>query len=549
MLKSLLFTFGMLFCLQNLTWATDYYVHPALGNDANSGTSKTSPIKSLARASELNLQPGDKLLLAQGQIFRGSLRCVGWVGTNANPIIIESLEWDSGAEQSNALIDAKSFAEGVLIQDCSHLTLRNIAITANGYATADATQAMRVGVLLKTNKAKSMVNILLEQLRISDVFFENPGVVRSSEEVKSANGTQKYGWGIRLINQHKESYIEDVHIRNCAIENVSHTGIKLTGNTQNIQRVEIVGNTVLKTGGPGIQMSGVKFVYAAENEVNYSGSTDDSRKWGRGSGLWTWGSSQVLIEKNRFMNANGPGDSAGAHIDFNCDHVVLQYNFSAHNAGGFCEILGNNFNCAYRYNISVDDGHRVKGENGAFQEGKIFWLSGYQGNQRERKGPINTYFYNNTIYSSSTQAAKIAIDNRSQGVFIANNIFYILSGTKSVSGDQYKPDDSQHNGELQRVNFTHNLYLRADNWPSEAIIQDQNPWFGNPDFTKPGGDSPTDYQPKNGNLVRAKGINVVLLLQDNFGLMHGLHMDKDFLGNPVPDIPGLGAIEVGLETK
>ena len=43
---------------------------------------------------------------------------------------------------------------------------------------------------------------------------------------------------------------------------------------------------------------------------------DDTRKWGRGSGLWTWGSSFALISNNKFQNANGPADSAGCHIDF-----------------------------------------------------------------------------------------------------------------------------------------------------------------------------------------------------------------------------------------
>ena len=115
--------------------------------------------------------------------------------------------------------------------------------------------------------------------------------------------------------------------------------------------------------------------YFPAPQVHSSGSNDDSRKWGRGSGLWTWGSSDIIIEHNHFLHANGPADSAGCHIDFNCSNVVVQYNFSAYNAGGFCEILGNNYNCAYRYNISVNDGHRVKGENRAFQEGKTFWLS------------------------------------------------------------------------------------------------------------------------------------------------------------------------------
>ena len=121
-----------------------------------------------------------------------------------------------------------------------------------------------------------------------------------------------------------------------------------------------------------MQFSGVTDGHIHHNKIDHSGSTADSRNWGRGSGLWTWSCSNIVIEHNRFENANGPGDSAGVHIDYNCNDVVIQYNLSANNAGGFCEILGNNYNCAYRYNISINDGYRVKGVNGAFQEGKIF---------------------------------------------------------------------------------------------------------------------------------------------------------------------------------
>ena len=52
------------------------------------------------------------------------------------------------------------------------------------------------------------------------------------------------------------------------------------------------------------------------------------------------------------------------HIDFNCSHVVVQYNLSTNNSCVFCERLGNNFNNAYRYNISVNGGYKVKGIDG-----------------------------------------------------------------------------------------------------------------------------------------------------------------------------------------
>ena len=522
--------------------ATDYYFHPSMGNDTNTGKSPEQPFQSLAKIKSLNLQAGDALYLAAGEVFKGTLIIENRNGKPSYPIKIETYEWNKNTKKNKAIIDAEGFDNCILIENSSFIHVKNLSLTANGPAQSEKTGSMRVGVLVNNATSNKNEGIILEDLAIKDVYFESKGTIRNADEVKTANGTQKYGWGIRLICPNIKGSIENVKILNCQVENVSHTGIKLTGTSQNIRNITIKGNNVWHVGGPGIQMSEVRLVHVLNNEVKFSGSKNDSRNWGRGSGLWTWGASNILIEHNSFTDANGPGDSAGAHIDFNCDNVVLQYNFSANNAGGFCEILGNNYNCAYRYNISVNDGHRIKGENGAFQEGKIFWLSGYQGNQKPRKGPVNTYFYNNTIFVNYEQASKIAIDNTSKGVLIANNIFYILGKSQIVLGDQNKPD-SKNEGKIEQTFFSNNLYLKAENWPKDAIITDKNPIIGNPEFNNTGGLKPKDYIPKNKKLV-ANGIVIKPIEDDWIGLLNGLNPEKDFLGNPINGKPCIGAIKV-----
>jgi len=298
----------------------------------------------------------------------------------------------------------------------------------------------------------------------------------------------------------------------------------------------------METGGPGIQMSGVVNAIVRNNRVNKSGSHNDSRKWGRGSGLWTWGSRDVLIEKNYFLNASGPGDSAGAHIDFNCSNVILQYNFSANNAGGFCEILGNNYNCAYRYNISVNDGYRIKGKDGAFQEGKLFWLSGYNG-KRKRRGPYNSYFYNNTMYVKKEILTKIAIDKATSGVLITNNIFYIEGKSKAVLGDQYNPE-KEGETTIKNLVFQNNLFLKNNNWPKELPIQDDRAIIGNPNFANAGGDRIVDYIPLDTRLIQNKGIEIDLIPNDSIGLPVGLRVNYDILGNRIEGLPDMGAIEL-----
>ena len=99
-----------------------------------------------------------------------------------------------------------------------------------------------------------------------------------------------------------------------------------------------------------------------------------------------------------------------------------------------------------------------------FQEGKIFWLSGYAGKGRARTGPFNSYFYNNTIFVDEEIVARMALARTAEGVLIANNIFFIRGRSEALSGKRYDRDRSgKDNG---RVVFANNLFLSAENWPS-----------------------------------------------------------------------------------
>lgn len=524
----------------NFSMATIYYFHPEIGNDNNSGLSSISPFKSLKKIASLNLCPGDEILLAADFTFYESLELKGVKGTHQNPILIKSYNWSHFSTDKKAKIDAKGFPNGILLIDCSHIVIENIDIQANA-GIISKSEKMRCGVLALLKSPGTYEGIILNNLNIHDVFFNKKGFKRDAKEVRTANGTQPYGWGIRFIVDSENAIFKNLEIRNCIVKNVAHTGIKFTARKGKIVDIKVYNNQVIKTGGPGIQMSNVQFGHIAFNEVNYSGSPDDNRKWGRGSGLWTWSCSDILIEKNRFMNANGPGDSAGCHIDFNCKNVIVQYNFSANNAGGFCEILGNNFNCAYRYNISVNDGFRKKGVDGAFQEGKTFWLSGY--NSGKRKGPFNSYFYNNTIYLNKEITSKIAIDRVADGILIANNIFYIKGKSIVVKGDQYNPE-TKGKWKVEDVFFKNNLFLSSSSWPSEQRLQDESPSYGNPNFINENGFAIEDFIPQNSALIKNKGIQIPPLKNDSLGLFIGLNPPFDILGNPIIGLPDMGAIEL-----
>ena len=536
--------FFLLFISLNFSLkATNYYINTAIGKDLNKGTSPAHCWKTVSPITNIQLNPGDSVLFATGEQFTGMLSFVNVNGRLHHPVVISNYPYKGNT--SKPILDAGNQLNALLVQNSSFIKVSGIEITAAipfQRSPLSTTADMRCGILVEVTKEEAFENIELIDVVVHDVYYNAPGFIRTAAETKSANGTQSYGWGIRFINNTKNGRLKDVKILNCEVFKVCHTGVKVTANANGIQDLEIAECKVYQTGGPGMQFSGITNGHIHHNKIDHSGSSADSRNWGRGSGLWTWGCSNIIIEHNSFENANGPGDSAGVHIDYNCKDVVVQYNLSANNAGGFCEILGNNYNCAYRYNISINDGYRVKGINGAFQEGKIFWLSGYQGNDKKSAGPYNSYFYNNSIYVSAGIVPKLAVSSSADGVLIVNNIFYFEGGAKMVAGDQ-KKKEVDLNG-VPNVVFTNNLFLHPDNWPSDFPLQDIAPVIGDPLFKNKGGLRLADYLPANKKLISDKGLTIQPIPNDSIGLRIGLKVSYDILGNPIKDQPDLGAIEI-----
>ncbi|MDI1318890.1 MAG: right-handed parallel beta-helix repeat-containing protein, partial [bacterium] len=492
------------------------------------------------RAQQAELRAGDQLLLAAGVRHTGRLYFESLAGTAAAPIVIGSYPRPGVDPRATALMDGRGTPGALGLKNCRHVRVENLALTADGGAPVGD---MRCGLLVEVDGAGEYPGIVLNRLLVKSVSFEQPGFVRPAAEVKTANGNGRYGWGIRFIVRPGQAVLRGITIRDCVIDRVDHTGLKFTAPVDGIRDVLVENVVVSNSGGPGIQLSGVTGGRFANLTVDHSGSTGDTRNWGRGSGLWTWSTRDVVIERSRFTNANGPGDSAGVHVDYHCRNVIVQYNLSARNAGGFCEILGDNFNCAYRYNISVDDGRRVKGRNGAFQEGKVFWLSGFVGSGQPPRGPFNSYFYNNTIYVGADIEAKFAIAPTAAGVLIANNIFCLVGRSSRVAGDQ-APDERVAERAGERVFFANNLFLRADNWPEGLGLQDTAPLLGDPSFAQPGGLALTDYTPRNRALVKDRGIKIPFIPGDEIGLTLGLEVAEDIFGQPVVGAPDLGAIEL-----
>jgi len=447
-----------------------YHFNSVTGDNSNLGT-KEKPFKSLDFLNNIKLSNGDKILLSNGSTFLNTIELINEDG-------IEISNYDSEGNSELPIINSKGKIAAIFIENSSKIKISNVEITADGggqnkYLHKKLKTDLRAGILYIVTDKKLHSGLDILSVNIRDVFYEDAGYERNESEVRTPNGTKSYGWGIRILNLSEFGNLENISIKNSQFTNISHTAIRFIGKKEKqFKNLEIFDNIVLRTGGPGMVFNSTRNLFARGNDINYSGSFDDSRKWGRGSGLWTWGTSNAVISQNKFQNANGPADSAGCHIDFNCNDVIVENNLSRNNAGGFIEILGNNYNCSYRNNISINDGHRVKGKNGAFQEGKTFWLSGYIGRGQERNGPFNSYIYGNRVYVGKDITPKIAVDKASKGIYVANNVFYFENDPVMVLGDQYKPDKGGGT-EIINVFFENNIFYK-NHWPKDVLIQPKN---------------------------------------------------------------------------
>ena len=518
--------------------AANYYVDNSAQNDLGDGLSEASALKTLAQLNSLKLIAGDKVLLKRGSQFKGHIRLASIQGTQEAPIELASYGDKSLAPPK---IDGRGYFASIHLDHCSFIKVSGLELTNDGGKAKDKrARRERYGVAI-TSIAGDTHDIHLTDLKIHHIFASE------SRESEGYNPTSNFGMGVILENARTKNKISRVTLENSQIIMVGFYGIRIKGSKDHLIRdINLLNNKTEHTGCSGVQMSFASHIRVKGNDISYSGSNADVRMHERGSGSWCWGSENITYEENKFSHARGKGDSAGIHIDFNCKNIIVQRNLSIDNEGGFVEILGNNWNCTYRYNISINDGARIKGENRAFQEGKILWLSSFSGKDAERKGPYNNYVYNNTIFVKEGIINKFSVAPTTEGVLIANNIFHLMDESKNVSGDQFwnKKKRAQALKPSKDIVFKNNLYNRMTTLPGDFEIQDSAKIIGDVQYKNPGSRDASSYIPMNTDLVVDKGIEIQQLPNDPVGIMGGLKMETDFFGNPINSLPDMGAIEI-----
>ena len=532
---------------------TNFYVSP-LGNDNSTGTSPTDAWKTINKLNEQSFSSGDSILFERGGIWQGMFHLQG-SGSPSNPVVVSAF----GAPSSpNPTIDGDGFQAAILIYNDSHITIEHLTLTnQNSHLDENGVVKKLPTFLGETNDWGSGKNVRfgikvvadmtsLEDIVVNDVYIHDIYPTPTNPE------NQHLGYGIKfenrsdtlngLINTIDHITIEDVEVTRTGHYGLWIKALGLAGNEEiKNEDVLVTGCVFSHTGGSGFVPNRSRDVIVEHCVFNHTGSSIDDRMWKRGSGTWPFKCERVFIQHNRLMNAHGPQDSYSAHIDYGNKDVVVQYNLSFNNEGGFAEVLGDNINCGFRYNISINDGYREDPEGLEWnKKGKIFWVSTFCGGT-VRCPSQGTFFYNNTIYVDSTLNPEIYVWPEAGDIHILNNLIRMDADGETLHSLLESTDNEYE--------ISSNLFYPASRIDLDPFLN-ENALMVNPLFLETSASIPVQsalnfqLQPGSpaigeGTLIAGSG-NPLDFLANNGG--------RDFFGQPVsPNAqPSIGAIQSSI---
>lgn len=362
---------------------TTYYVDGQQGSDSSPGTSPQRAWKSLARANATTFAPGDRLLFAGGQTFRGTLRFLNKDGGGpGRPILVSSFG------PGRATIDAGA-DDGFLLTDCAYVHVQNLKFTGCGRKQG----SNGAGISLVRTHDVALRDLEVSGFRIAGVATRGDANTHITHVHAHDNGFA----GIMTDSDYQGiPRTRNLYIGDCVAENNPGDPMALTNHS---------GNGIVVGGADGALIE-----YCAATNNGW-----DMPRDGNGPvGIWGWNCDRLTIQHCLSHDNRSPGeDGGGFDFDGGVTNSVMQYNLSYHNAGcGYllCQYPGASLwkNNVVRYNISIDDGTKN------FHSGIGLWLGD--------SGISDAAIYNNTIVNPVHAVATLG---NLPGMVYRNNIFLV----------------------------------------------------------------------------------------------------------------------------
>ncbi|MFD1506669.1 hypothetical protein FE374_15215 [Georgenia yuyongxinii] len=207
---------------------TTYYVDADKGSDANSGTTPSTAVKSLERASALDLGPGDSLLFERGDQWRGQLVLENIAGSVDSPITVGSY----GSADRRPVIHgtspdyARSYATVELLNS-EHVTLEGLELTnrSERRSIEGGGGGLRQGINIAVTDADRSV---YSGIHVSDVdIYDVDGKTDPAGDSNDGKRTGGIGFLIDDDFDGEPVRFHDISVTDSRIERVDQTGIWL----------------------------------------------------------------------------------------------------------------------------------------------------------------------------------------------------------------------------------------------------------------------------------------------------------------------------------
>lgn len=306
---------------------TTYYVSSSEGNDSNSGTSETSPWRTLSKVSSITFQSGDTIRLKGGDLWDNEFLNLHGSGTSGSPITLSS--YGTGRPVIR-------YAGNVInLKNESFWTIKGLEVMV----LCDSS-------LIGQGNSNCGIYVYYDQKRgkctYSDIIID--------DNVVYGEGIDRRTHGILVFAASERENVQWEMVRNITISNNTlynlgsggiSTGTWMTeeGKRMNssaiFYNVRIIRNTIHDIGNSVIVLENANHSSMKWNVVYRGGAYTGSDSWGPG-GIWPILSSHIEMKFNEAygMNDSNSGwDGTGLNIDWSNEYVTMQYNYAHDNEG------------------------------------------------------------------------------------------------------------------------------------------------------------------------------------------------------------------------
>ena len=329
---------------------TMYFVS-ADGDDLNDGLTPETPIKTLLKASSLSLKAGDSVLFRKGDTFVGNLYYANLEGTKENPITIASYgDGDERPVLTNGNETLKT-EDVIRVNNSSGVVIRDLKLDV--YTTSRVLR--REGA----NGIAFTYNYVGDK-KFSDIYIVN-NILRAHDFSGEYIDEDTHAVGISITsceNTHEGQPVEtltEAYILNNDVSYFGRVGILVFGwVTENgggnqcarnkFVNVHMDGNTVHHIGGLGMFISGGRNCTIDRNLVYQTGITTDTVAIEGECGIMYISSEYSSCRYNVVYDVYDAGtgcDAMGIDIDWNTDHITVEYNLCYDCEGGGIGTMAN----------------------------------------------------------------------------------------------------------------------------------------------------------------------------------------------------------------